>query len=250
VPPVLRGGLPVAFDPGLDELSGAGVDGDAPQELWAAALGTEGWVFARSSDHVIGVGPGLGERWQGLNGTLPGALAVGGHGTLAVTERDRGVKVLAADTGEVVFELGFVDRAAYAPDGALVVSSSPFIDPGIVCVERDGSTRWEHRCRSSAFAVDDDAVVVTSTTGGVIAYDLASGETRWQQPELRTAGAVALDVRGYAYVLGPGWFAGIRRDGSLQFRLPIPTRGSMTGVALGRDRTAYVTVGEELVAIR
>ncbi len=250
VPPVLSSGLPVAFDPGLDEVSGAGVDGDAPQELWPAALGEEGWSYALSPTHVLGVGPELGQRWVSPC-TAPRALTVAKGGALAVIAQ-RNLNVLAAETGESSFQgaLEFVDRAVFAPHGALVLSGWEGIDPAVVCHEVDGSVRWQRRRDTSAFAVNERVVVATSTTDGVNAFDLGSGELCWEQRELRTGGGVALDARGYAYVLGPGWVAGIRPDGSLLFRLSLPTRGSRNGVALGSDATAYVTSGRALVAIR
>jgi hypothetical protein len=114
VAPVLRDGLPVAFDPGLDEVSGAGVFGDSPQELWLAALGEHGWSYALGSSHVLGVGQEPTDRWVSPC-TAPRSLAVSPHGPLAVIAQ-RKLNVLSS-SGVSLFQSGldFVDHERGCP---------------------------------------------------------------------------------------------------------------------------------------
>jgi outer membrane protein assembly factor BamB len=264
VEPLLRGGKPVAFDPALGGLAASGEP--APKEPWPVFVDGSGWVFGLGPGRLTALGAAGELRWsRALARPRALAAAAGGPvhvvladpvlgredafdhpGRLLVLDRDTGRTVRSHSEGRSLCGDGQLAVAVTA-DGTSVVQ----LGMDLFCDGPGGERRWQRRLEwSSPPAVGEDHVVLASTVGGVQALDLRTGDQRWRQPNLRTARGPALDVDGSCYVVGPGWFAGIGPEGALRFQLSIPVRGALGHVSLGYDRTAFFTVGRELVAVR
>jgi outer membrane protein assembly factor BamB len=165
---------------------------------------------------------------------------------VAVLDRETGRELWAWHPGEddVRREHG---RVAIAHDGAIVLR----LDREVVALEQ-GRERWRRKLESSAsVALAQERVVVSSSDDGIHELDLATGQSRWSRPDLRTGSALAIDARGVVYAaLVDGRFVGVAPDGSTAVQVVVRGAGPMGAPAIGFDGTAFVAVGRQLVAIR
>lgn len=121
----------------------------------------------------------------------------------------------------------------------------------IVCFGPRGGERWEHKLEGpvGAPATAGDRVVLT-TGSAALELSLSTGKVRWRR-DLRAGQPPTLDGRGIAYVSTyDGRVLGLRDDGSTHCQAIVRGTGAPSAVSIGWDRTAFVTVGRELVAIR
>lgn len=260
IDPALVRGEPVAFDVSTGRF--VGPDPTADVLSWrgeaAVARGTDG-CFTKG-DSFVAMGRDGDLRWTAAaRGFVQDvALSPDGRALAAALWTGSHVRLRGVDaaTGAALWEgaprlLSPSERAEVrvtaADDGSWLVA----VGATLARLEAQGEERWTRKFDGpvGAAASAGDRVLVTTGTA-VLDLDLASGEPRWRR-ELRAGEPPTLDRRGVVYVATyDGRVIGLRPDGGTHCQAIVRGTGAPSAVSIGWDRTAFVTVGRELVAVR
>lgn len=264
-----RAGVPAedCFTHALTEPAVADVDGDGTREVLVAS--TEGAVIARSAtdgteEWRVGVeqygygrptvadvtaGPGLEVVASDVGGEV---VAVHGNGTVAwrtsVAEAGVDGSAVSVWRAPVVADLDADD----APEVLIATNRGP------VVFSATGTVEWTREGGATYAAVgqaDDDPALelFTGDTGGVVAYDGATGETQWERSLTNVRVRETADVDGDGVVelfagrpggevLALGGATGTTQWSTTVSTADGPTPSPVAGDVDGDDETELVAV--------
>ena len=254
----------------------------APKETRAATVGSAEWPGFRGP-HRDGVIPGVRiqtdwaasppvELWRRPIG--PGWSSFAVHGGLIYTQEQRGddevVSCYNEATGKPVWihkDVARFNEAAGGPGprGTPAVNSGRVYALGATGImnalnANDGAVVWSRNAgsdtgaklpdwgfASSPLVVGD--VVIVAASGRLIAYDLATGNPRWQaktggggysSPQLFTIGGVTQVI----LMSGYGATSVAPADGKLLWEYPLPSGMRIVQPALASDGAILMTLGD------
>lgn len=260
LPPALVSGEPTAYGLVYARVIRAGaalLDLPAPPDGTIANAGGDRLFAWGTSLAAFGLKEGF--RWRvGPRRGVVHDLAVAGESLFALVGTGPRHRLLALDarSGETRWETSdhtlpalepFRVHVAAPDDGSCLLTRGA----SILCLGPGGERSWERKLEGpvGAPATAGDRVLVT-TGSAVVELALGTGAVRWRR-ELRAGDGPTLDGRGIAYVSTyDGRVLGLRHDGSTHCQAIVRGTGAPSAVSIGWDRTAFVTVGRELVAIR